>query len=77
MNKKTNELPNEQQEQEQQKQPAHVEELLKNGKVVLEAPTTEALAEMVNDIPADCRYSVGAVGHKADGTRVLQVDIIK
>ena len=75
MSKKTDELPNEQ--QEQKKQPAHVEELLKNGKVVLEAPTTEALADMVNDIPADCRYSVGAVGHKADGTRVLQVDIIK
>lgn len=74
MSKKTEELSN---EQEQKKQPAHVEELLKNGKVVLEAPTTEALAEMVNDIPADCRYSVGAVGHKADGTRVLQVDIIK
>lgn len=74
MSKKTDELPN---EQEQKKQPAHVEELLKNGKVVLEAPTTEALAEMVNEIPADCRYSVGAVGHKADGTRVLQVDIIK
>lgn len=74
MSKKTEELSN---EQEQKKQPAHVEELLKNGKVVLEAPTTEALAEMVNDIPADCHYSVGAVGHKADGTRVLQVDIIK
>ena len=74
MSKKPDELPN---EQEQKKQPAHVEELLNNGKVVLEAPTTEALAEMVNDIPADCRYSVGAVGHKADGTRVLQVDIIK
>lgn len=74
MSKKTEELPN---EQEQKKQPAHVEELLKNGKVVLEAPTMEALADMVNDIPADCRYSVGAVGHKADGTRVLQVDIIK
>ena len=74
MTKKIDELPN---EQEQKKQPAHVEELMKNGKVVIEAPTTEALAEMVNDIPADCRYSVGAVGHKADGTRVLQVDIIK
>ena len=47
MSKKTDELPN---EQEQKKQPAHVEELIKNGKVVLEAPTTEALAEMVNDI---------------------------
>ena len=75
MSKKPDELPNEQ--QEQKKQPAHVEELLKNGKVVLEAPTMETLDDMVNDIPADCRYTVGAVGHKADGTRVLQVDIIK
>ena len=75
MSKKPDELPNEQ--QEQKKQPAHVEELLKNGKVVLEAPTMEALADMVNDIPADCRYSVGAVGRKVDGTLVLQVDIIK
>lgn len=74
MTKRTDELPN---EQEQKKQPAHVEELMKNGKVVLEAPTMEALAEMVNNIPADCRYSVGAVGHKAEGTYVLQVDIIK
>ena len=74
MSKKPDELPN---EQEQKKQPAHVEELLKNGKVELEAPTMEALADMVNDIPADCRYSVGAVGHKADGTRFLQVEIIK
>ena len=74
MSKKTDELPN---EQEQKKQPAHVEELLKNGKVVLEAHTMEALADMVNDIPADCRYSVGAVGHKTEGTYVLQVDIIK
>ena len=74
MSKKPDELPN---EQAQKKQPAHVEELLKNGKVVLEAPTMEALADMVNDIPADCRYSVGAVGHKTEGTYVLQVDIIK
>ena len=58
-------------------QPTYVADLLLNGTAVLEAPTREALAEMVNDIPADCRYSVGAVGHKADGTRVLQVDIIK
>ncbi len=74
MSKKTDELPN---EQEQKKQPAYVEELMKNGKVVLEAPTMETLADMVNNIPADCRYSVGAVGHKAEGTYVLQVDIIK
>jgi hypothetical protein len=49
-----------------------------NGNAVLEAPNREALAEMVNDIPADCKYSVGAVGRKQDGSAyTLQVDIIK
>ena len=56
---------------------AFVDELLKNGTAVLEAPTREALAEMVNDIPADCRYAVGAVGRKQDGSSyTLQVDIV-
>ncbi len=54
------------------------DDLLKNGTAVLEAPTRDALAEMVNDIPADCRYSVGAVGRKHDGSAyTLRVDIIK
>ena len=56
---------------------AFVDELLKNGTAVLEAPTREALAEMVNDIPADCKYAVGAVGRKQDGSSyTLQVDIV-
>ena len=59
-------------------QPAYVADLLLNGTTVLEAPTREELAEMVNDIPADCRYSVGAVGRKADGSAyTLRIDIIK
>ena len=59
-------------------QPSVYDDLLKNGTAVLEAPTREALAEMVNGIPADCRYSVGAIGRKADGSAyTLQVDIIK
>ena len=54
------------------------EELLKNGKAVLSAPTREELDEMLNDIPADCKYSVGAVGRSQDGcTYTLQVEIIK
>ena len=58
-------------------QPAFVGDLLLNGTTVLEAPTREALTEMVNDIPADCRYSVGAVGRKQDGSAyTLRVDII-
>ena len=57
--------------------PAFMEELLKNGTTVLEAPTTESLAEMLNDIPADTKYSVGAVGRKADGSAyTLRLDII-
>lgn len=59
------------------KQNPQIEELLTNGTAVLCAPTREALAELVNDIPADCHYSVGAVGRKQDGSAyTLQVDII-
>ena len=59
-------------------QPKFIDELLKNGTAVLEAPTREALAEMVNGIPADVRYAVGAVGRKQDGSAyTLRVDIIK
>ena len=65
-------------DQQNKQQPSVYDDLLKNGTAVLEAPTREALAEMVNDIPADCRYSVGAVGRKQDGSAyTLQVDIIK
>ena len=59
-------------------QPSVIDDLLKNGTAVLEAPTREALAEMVNGIPADCRYAVGAVGRKQDGSAyTLRVDILK
>ena len=63
---------------DQQEQPAYVADLLLNGTTVLEAPTREALAEMVNDIPTECKYCVGAVGRKPDGSAyTLRVDIIK
>ena len=59
-------------------QPSVYDDLLKNGTAVLEAPTRAALAEIVNNIPADCRYSVGAVGRKQDGSAyTLRVDLIK
>jgi hypothetical protein len=62
----------------EQQQPAYVAELLLNGTAILEAPTREALAEMVNDIPSETKYCVGAVGRKQDGSAyTLQVDIIK
>ena len=64
--------------QTSEEQPAYVADLLLNGTTVLEAPTREAQAEMVDVIPADCRYSVGAVGKKQDGSAyTLRVDIIK
>ena len=60
------------------KQPTQIEELLTNGTAVLEAPTREALSELVDNIPADVRYAVGAVGRKQDGSvYTLRVDIIK
>ena len=60
------------------KQPTQIEELLTNGTAVLEAPTREALSELVDNIPADVRYAVGAVGRKQDGSAyTLRVDIIK
>ena len=62
---------------QQNEQPAYVADLLLNGTTILEAPTREALSEMINDIPADCRYSVGAVGRKQDvSAYTLRVDLI-
>ena len=59
-------------------QPSVYDDLLKNGTATLEAPTREALAEMVNGIPADVKYSVGAVGRKQDGSAyTIRVDKIK
>lgn len=58
------------------KQPPFVEELLKNGTAVLTAKTRDDLAEMVNDIPANVKYGVGAVGFNPDaGAFTLRVDI--
>lgn len=62
---------------EQTGQSKYIEELLKNGTTVLKANTREELAEMINEIPADCRYMAGAVGRTRDnGTYTLRVDII-
>jgi hypothetical protein len=59
-------------------QPSIYDDLLKNGTSILEAPTREALAELVDNIPADCKYAVGAVGRKGDGSAyTIQVDIVK
>ena len=58
-------------------QPSVYDDLLKNGTAILEAPTREALAELVDNIPADCKYAVGAVGCKGDGSAyTIRVDIV-
>ena len=59
-------------------QPTVYDDLLKNGTAILEAPTREALAELVDNIPADVHYVVGAVGRKQDGSAyTLRVDVNK
>ena len=57
-------------------QPSYIEDLLKNGTAILTANSREELAEMVNDIPVDCHYGAGAVGHNPEtGVFTLRVDI--
>lgn len=58
------------------KQPDYAKELLDNGYTILTAKTREELAEMVNDIPADCSYGAGAVGRdKETGMFSLRLDL--
>ena len=58
------------------KQPSYIDELLKNGTTILTAKTRDELAEMVNDIPADCSYGAGAVGFNPEtGDFSLRLDI--
>lgn len=58
-------------------QPTVYDDLLANGTAILEAPTRDALAELVNGIPAECHYSVGAVGRNpVTGTFSLRVDVL-
>ena len=65
-------------QQQAEKAATPFDDLLKNGKAVLTASTREELAEMLNDIPADCKYMVGAVGRSHDGsTYSIRIDLIK
>lgn len=62
---------------DEQTQTGFVDELLKNGTAVLTAASREELAELVNAIPADCKYAAGAVGFNAESrTFCLRIDII-
>jgi hypothetical protein len=79
MSKKNKEVINDPVNQKSEnKQPAFVGELMLNGTVVITGKTREELAEIVNDIPADCKYGVGAVGQDRE-TKVfsLRIDLIQ
>ena len=57
-------------------QPAYIDELLKNGTTIITAKSRDGLAEMVNNIPADCSYGAGAVGYNPEtGDFSLRLDI--
>jgi len=59
-------------------QPTFVGELLENGTAIIKAASLAEIAELVNEIPADCKYSVGAAGRLIDdGSYTLRVDLIK
>ena len=58
--------------------PAFIENLLKNGTTILKAKSRDELANMINDIPADCHYRSGAVGFNPEtGLFLLRLDITK
>ena len=58
-------------------QPAHIADLLLNGKAIFVANTPEDVDAMVKDIPADCNFATGAIGKNPDtGAFTLRVDLI-
>lgn len=58
-------------------QPSPYDDLLKNGTVVLTAKTRDELAKMTSEIPADVKYSAGAVGRNFEtGVFTLRLDIV-
>ena len=56
-------------------EPAYVKELLEKGVVVLSGRSREELAEMLDNIPADCSYYAGCITKSYDtGLYRLQVN---
>ena len=59
-----------------EQQPAFMKELLETGTTILTAKTSDELAKMVNNIPADVHYGAGAVGFNHEtATYSLRLDI--
>lgn len=62
---------------EQPKKTTFVDTLLLEGKVTLTAKTREELTDMVNEIPAEVKYSAGAVGQNFEnGAFSLEVFVL-
>ena len=62
--------------QTDRKQPAFVDDLLKNGSVVVTALSPEDFSAILNDIPAGTSYATGAVGKNPEtGVYSLRIDI--
>ena len=63
-------------EQQTDQQPDFLKELQETGTTTLTAPTREELNELVNNIPVEVTYGVGAVGFNAE-TRLytLRIDL--
>ena len=56
-------------------EPAYVKELLEKGVVVLSGRSREELAEMLDNIPADCSYYAGCITKSYDtGLYRIQVN---
>ena len=74
-------VKNPQPEAQQEQQPTSsdfLQTLNEKGTVVISSPTREGLAEIVNTIPAEVKYSVGAVGRNYETQEfTLRLDIIK
>ena len=65
-------------EQTETKQPVFMEELLKNGTVVITSLTREEFDPILSEIPDGLHYSVGAVGQNQEtGVFTLRVDIVE
>ena len=57
-------------------EPAYVKELLEKGVVVLSGRSREELAEMLDNIPADCSYYAGCITKSYDtGLYRIQVNL--
>lgn len=75
------EVENLQPEAQQEQQPTggdFLQTLNEKGTIIILSPTREGLGEIINTIPAEVKYSVGAVGrnHEA-GVFTLRLDLIK